>query len=279
MSSSTRIDSPSNPRIKELLRLMRASAKRRGEYILIEGARELQRALDAGVRLQALYYCPALFPAGAPRAKLVAAALALGNDVFEVSKAAFSRVCTREGPDGLLAVGIRPKLTLDAVTLPPNPLVVVVEGAEKPGNLGAVVRTADAVGADLIIVCGQGVDPYNPRVIRNSQGLIFALPVVVCEPVQALDWLRQAGLALAVAVPADGSDYRQAALAGPLALAVGTEAQGLSAFWIDEAELRLTIPMHGAGDSLNLSTAAAVLLYEARRQRDCGIAVDKGGER
>ena len=255
------ITSPSNPHVKRLVRLRSRRDRDTEGLILIEGARELRRAALAGVQLQSLYLCPALY---SPEAR--DAAPGLGGERTELSRAAFEKVSGREHPDGLLALAALPEMRLPEP--PADGVVVVLHGLEKPGNLGAILRTADAVGAAGVIVLGRGADPFGPNVIRASQGSVFNLGLVAWEEQTALAWLQDHGFSLVACTPDAERVYWDAPLTGRVALLLGTEHQGLPPAWRDTGN-GVRIPMApGAGaDSLNVATAAALMLYECIRQR------------
>lgn len=265
--SGTLLTSTQNPRVKSVIRLRkRRERDLRGEF-LIEGARELSRALESGIAVHALYFCPPLLP------------LADGNRLLEevraqkvapipVSKTVFEKMAYREGSDGLLAVAGQPRRTLDNLSPPAESmLLVVIEGVEKPGNLGAILRSADAAGGDAVIVCDPSTDIYNPNVVRASLGTLFSQPVVQHETPATIAWLRERGVQIVAATPSADLVYTEADLRPATALALGSEKAGLSAAWLAAADARVRIPMHGQADSLNLAMAATVLLFEAVRQR------------
>jgi len=250
------ITSLQNPRIKALVRLQdKASERREQGLVVIEGHKEIGLAVAAGLVVRDLYRCPAL---GAPQP-------ATRANVIEVSRDVFAKIAYRDDSDGLVAVAEAPRRELAALAESAK-LVLIVAAVEKPGNLGAIIRTADGVGADAVIVCDPRCDVWNPNAIRASVGTIFAVPVVACSSDEARAWAKARGLRVAVAVLA-GVELWDAPLVGPLALVFGTEHEGLDAAWIAAADVRVRIPMRGTNDSLNVSVAAAVLAYEAARQR------------
>lgn len=268
MPVSDPITSPQNPRIKNLLRLQQKPAERREQGLtIIEGHRELTIAHGAGVAVTALFVCPAL--AGAARVEEWRALPGVGAaEWFEVSRAVFEKVAYREGSDGVLALVRPPRLTLESLALPAAPLLLVLESVEKPGNLGAILRTADAAQATAVIVCDPRTDLYNPNAIRASIGCSFTVPTVATTRAELLAWCRRHGIrtyaaALTpLAVPYTSCDFR-----GPTALVMGTEADGLTPELLQACDHTIIIPMRGAIDSLNVSTATAILAFEAVRQR------------
>jgi len=262
------ITSPQNPRIKNLLRLQQKSAERREQGLtVIEGQRELTIAHGAGVTVPTLFVCPEL--AGESRLSELGTLFG-GNQTqwFEVSKAVFEKVAYREGSDGVLALAQPPRHSLPQLPLPAAPLVVVLEAVEKPGNLGAILRTADAARATAVVVCDPRTDLYNPNAIRASIGCIFTVPTVATTRQELRAWCRQHGIrTYAAALTAGAVPYTQCDFRGPTALVMGTEADGLSPELREACDQTIIIPMRGAIDSLNVSTATAILIFEALRQR------------
>ncbi len=248
-----------NAQLKRLIRLRERRERLREGAYLIEGAREVARALAAGVPLDMVYSCPELF-SGEARA-LPWTAL----PTTELGRAAFEKVSGREGPDGVLALARAERRALPEP--PEQASVLVLDGLEKPGNVGALLRTADGAGAHATVLVGDGLDLGNPNLIRASQGSVFAHPVAALTPQEALGWLRQRGFTLLACTPQATRTYWDAPLSGRVALLLGTEYAGLSAFWQSAADMQVSIPMCGAADSLNVATAGALMLYEALRQR------------
>ncbi|AYA37266.1 RNA methyltransferase [Hymenobacter oligotrophus] len=262
------ISSPQNPRIKNLLRLQQKSSERRAQGLtIVEGLRELTIARAAGVEVPTVFVCPELLP----RAQQLELrqVLEANTEWFEVSKAVFEKVAYREGSDGVLALAKPPLRRLPELNLPANPLLLVLEAVEKPGNLGAVLRTADAAQADAVIVCDPRTDLFNPNAIRSSIGCVFTVPVVATTREELLGWCRQHGIrTYAAALSPAAQPYTSFDYRGPTALLMGTEADGLTPELIAACDHTIIIPMRGYIDSLNVSTATAVLAFEAVRQRD-----------
>ncbi len=285
---SAEITSVQNERVKRIMKLQRKASARRDEGLtVIEGAREVTRAVENGWQPVELWFCPELGN-GQPRMNANRAAGELGfanagqrsgneRECFQCSRAVFEKISYREGPDGVLAVGPLVGKTLTDLKLPKNPLILVAEGLEKPGNLGALLRTADGAGADAVIVCDSATDLNNPNVIRASIGTLFYLPVAEATSEETLIFLKARGIKIMSATPDAGAAYTDADLTGSVAIVVGAEDRGLSDVWLvrsslDEggkqtADMNLKIPMLGKNDSLNVSVSAAILLYEAVRQR------------
>ena len=267
MSPAAPLASPANPRIKAAARLRDRRTREELGLTLIDGARELRRALDAGVEVvEAFVHEPAL--AGADARVALDRLRASGVPLHSTTEPAFAKVAFGARADGLVAVVRPPALDLAALRLPPNPLVIVVEGVEKPGNVGAILRTADGAGADAVIAASPRTDLWNPNVIRASAGTAFSVGLAAGPSSLVVGWLRERGVRI-VAARVDGAlPYTDADLTGPLAVVLGSEAEGLTRTWAGEDVTAVHLPMHGVGDSLNVSVTAAVILYEARRQRD-----------
>lgn len=261
------ITSPQNPKIKQAIKLNERRHRDREGLMLVEGFEELSLALESGVRPQTVFYCPALFSGEAE--ELLVRARATGAELIEVSQPVFEKMAYRENPDGWLALVPTQSIRrhLSDLALNENPLLVVAEAVEKPGNLGAILRSADAAGVHALLLCDPTTDLSNPNVVRSSRGTLFSLPVVEVQKDEALRWLRERGIKLIAATPQASLIYTQADLRGPIAIAVGTEKEGLSQTWLEQADVAVRIPMRGRVNSLNVATATTLLLYEAVRQR------------
>ncbi|QKG53412.1 TrmH family RNA methyltransferase [Hymenobacter sp. BRD67] len=269
-SSPDRITSLHNPRIKDVLRLQEKSAERRRQGLtLVEGYRELTNARQAGWAVATLFVCAELAGDELNQELLAPAQLVPRSYEFlPVSAAVFAKLAVRERSDGVLAVLRTPQYTLASLSLPPNPLVLVLEAVEKPGNLGAILRTADAAPAHAVLVGDPRTDLYNPNVIRASLGGIFTVPTVAAPMAEVLAFLKEKGIRTFAAALADGAKaYTDASFTGPTALVLGTEADGLTPATRAACDETVIIPMRGVLDSLNVSVAAAVLTFEAVRQR------------
>lgn len=260
------INSTANPRIRNILKLQANSRDRREQnLIVIEGYREISRAVVSGVILKELYVCPELDRQSRYESLISGNS---GIQLFEVGKDAFARIAYREGSDGLIALAVPVYLGLADLKLSANPLILVLEAVEKPGNLGAIMRTADAAGIDVVIVCDPLTDMYNPNTIRSAVGCIFTRQLVSCTSKAAMSWLREHGIKIyAAALSEEAIIYHKVNLSGPSAIVMGTESTGLSQGWLNGADEQIIIPMNGIADSLNVSTSAAVIVYEAVRQR------------
>lgn len=266
----TVLSSLQNPRVKESIALRERSRRNSTGLFLIEGYRELLRAMDGGQQIDTLYICPALF-LGSNETVLIDRIKRKGARVFECTEKVFHKLSYRDRPDGLLAVAKQLPLSLNGLdsrlsgTTPP--FLVVAEAIEKPGNLGTLLRSSDAVGVDGVIVCDRCTDIYNPNVVRASVGTLFTVPVVEAVGTETLEWLRKKGIKILAATPSARIEYTDVDMSGPIAIAVGTEQLGLSDLWMAESDMQVRIPMCGVADSLNVATATTLLLYEALRQR------------
>jgi len=260
------ITSLQNSRIKLLVKLRDRRPRDAARVFLVEGFRQIRRALEKSVPLKELYFCRECF-LGTNEDALLEEARAAGAELIELTKPAFEKVAYRERPDGLLAVAPQWRRRLSDLVLGESPFVLVVEGIEKPGNLGTILRSADAAGCDAVIVCDPVTDIFNPNVVRASTGVLFSVPLVVAESREVAAWLRAKGIRTAATTPHSDQLYTEADLRGPMALIMGSEQYGLSDFWLQESDLTLRIPMAGQADSLNVAMATLITLFEAVRQR------------
>jgi TrmH family RNA methyltransferase len=260
------IASPSNPRIKAAVRLRDRRERDRTGLTIVDGARELRRAFDAGVVVEEAFVHPPLVESDDAR-YVVERLRERQANVIEVSAAAFGKLAFGDRADGVVAVIRRPGTGLKPISLPPDPLVAVLEGVEKPGNVGAVLRSVDGAGADALIVADPRTDIFNPNTIRASLGTIFTVRIGAEATSHVRTWLQSHRLRLVAARPDATSPPWDVDLTGPVAIVLGSEAAGLGERWLDDEVTGVRIPMHGVADSLNVSVAAAVMLYEARRQR------------
>jgi TrmH family RNA methyltransferase len=260
------ITSLQNPRLKRLVRLRDRRPRDEERAFLVEGYREVRRALEKKVTLDEVYFSREWF-LGDNEPALLSAAEASGAKLYELSKQAFAKVAYRERPDGILAVAPQWTRTLADLSLPAVPFILVVEAIEKPGNLGTILRSADAAGCDAVIVCDPVTDLFNPNVVRASTGVLFSVPCVVEENSAVLAWLRGRAVRAVATTPSATQVYSNADLRGPLAVIMGSEQFGLSEFWLANADLPVRIPMAGQADSLNVAMAALITLFEAVRQR------------
>jgi RNA methyltransferase, TrmH family len=260
------ITSTSNQRVKHLVRLRSRRHRDAEGRFLIEGYRELTRAVDAGIDIEEVGFCPSLF-LGSNEPALLSAAEAAGANLVEFSDEPFRKVSYRDRPEGLVAVARQFATGLDRLRVDGEPLLLVVESIEKPGNLGTMLRTADATGVDAVIVADPTTDPFNPNVVRASIGCLFSVPLGVASTDETIRWLDARGIPLVATTPFADRLHWRADYSGSCAIAVGSEQYGLSDDMLDASAERVRIPMHGSADSLNAAMAAGVVLYEAVRQR------------
>ncbi len=260
------ITSLQNTRIKQVVRLRERGEREKTDLFLIEGYRELLRAADSGRKIETLFFCSELF-LGENEEALMGRIAAQGAYLYSCTKDVFSKISYRDRPDGLLAVAPQLHVSLNDLELSQTPLLIIAEAIEKPGNLGTILRSSDAVKCDGVIVCDRCTDVHNPNVVRASVGTLFTLPVIEADGKETLKWLKENGIRILAATPSAEADYNEVDMTVPLAIAVGTEQLGLSDMWMKEADLQVRIPMYGVADSLNVATATTLLLYEARRQR------------
>jgi TrmH family RNA methyltransferase len=261
------ITSPANARLKSLLALRRRRAREDAGLTLIEGYDELSLALDAGVVPRTVYHCPELMLHPEAQQDVLRRVQALGSDTQQLGRTAFEKVAYREGPDGFLAVVDSVARSCSDLSVGPAPLVLICQGVEKPGNLGAMLRTADAAGVEAVVAVDPVTDWSNPNLVRASKGTVFSVPVASADTAQALAWLSDNGIALAATTPDTHLNYTDVDYTGPIAIAVGAEKYGLTNEILAAAEYRIRIPMAGRANSLNVATSAAVVIYEAVRQR------------
>lgn len=263
----TAVESPRNPRVRAAAELRDRRQRDRTGLTLVDGVREVSRAIAAGIEVVEVFVSPARLERD-PEGRALAARLAEADvPVHPASDAALERIGFGDRAEGVIAVVRIPPLGLDRLELPADPLVVVLERVEKPGNLGAVLRSADGAGASVVVLADPLTDLFNPNAIRASLGTIFALPLASAPAPAVRDYLLAAGVVPWAARVDAAALYTDAALAGPAALVLGSEAHGLSPTWDHPRVRPVRLPMLGVADSLNVSIAAAVLLYEARRQR------------
>ncbi len=260
------ISSAQNPKIKRLLLLQQKSSERRkANLFVVEGQRELEHCLEANLVIDTVFYCPQIL--GEENWARVASMLDAAVKVFEVSADVYNKIAYRGGTEGVVAEVVPHYLSLEELNLPENPLVVVLESVEKPGNLGAILRSADAAKVDAVVVCDPLTDLYNPNLIRSSIGGIFSVPCVACESAECIDFLKGRGIRILTAQLQDSKLYYDTDMTCGTAIVMGTESTGLTDIWRKAADAHIRIPMLGRLDSLNVSVSAAILMFEAVRQR------------
>lgn len=254
------ITSTQNPKVKNLLKLIEKSSERRAQnLIVVEGKRELGLAITAGMDIDQLYFCETL---GANANELKA------HQYFEISKEVFAKLAYREKSDGYIGL-LKPKYYhLDSLPLSNHPFLIVLEAVEKPGNLGAIMRTADAANIDAVIICDSKTDIYNPNAIRSSVGCLFTVPIALTSNDELKRWFEEKEINYYAAALTATKEYTDVDFKPASAIIMGTEATGLSDFWLSEQDKQIKIPMQGKIDSLNVSISAAILTFEANRQRN-----------
>lgn len=264
--SELEISSQQNPRIKRILNLRKRGDRDEEDVFVIEGYRELLRAVENGWPMLELYSCRDLF-LGSNENSLIEKTIAAGAKHFACTEAVFRKIAYRDRPDGLLAVAPQAHMGLEDLDELDNPFLLVMVGIEKPGNLGTMLRAADGAGVDAVIVCDPVTDIFNPNTVRASVGTLFSVPVIESSREELTLWLREQGIPLLAATPHATKSLYDTQLSGPVAIAVGSEMLGLSDPWMGSADLKVSLPMCGIADSLNVSTCAAIMLYETLRQR------------
>lgn len=256
------ITSTQNPKIKNLLALEKPRERRKQCLFVIEGKKEIGMALEAGYKIGNLFFCEELI------SKRELEALGTSDKLLiPVSKEVFDKIAVRENSGGVLAVAEQKTHRLEEITLSANPLVLILESVEKPGNLGALLRTADAAGVDAVIICDTQTDFYNPNVIRSSIGCIFTTRTASASSEDTIAWLRKRNISIYCTYLKASQPYHTIDFRKPAAIVMGTESTGLSDTWVRASDANIIIPMQGIIDSMNVSTAAAVVVFEARRQR------------
>lgn len=257
-----RITSAQNPKIKMLLELQaKSKARKQSGLFVVEGVREIEHCVCCGYEIHTLFVCPEICGTSAVEE------LAQSPQIIEVSQQIYDKLAYRGGTEGMIAEVRAKAHSLEQLKLKENPVVMVLESVEKPGNLGAVLRSADAAGADAVIICDPLTDLYNPNLIRASIGAIFTVPVAACSSEEAIRFLKDRNFKILTAQLQDSHLYYDTDMTGPTAIVMGTESTGLSDLWRKAASAHIRIPMLGRLDSLNVSVSAAILLFEAIRQR------------
>lgn len=260
-----KISSLQNPRIKNIVKLSKSKERKSQNLFVLEGARELSLAVAANYTIKSIFICKELFA----KTDYPTVLDSIKDDlIFEVSASVFEKVAYREGSDGIIALAEPRSHKLSDLSIKENPFVIVLESIEKPGNLGAILRTADAAKVDAVIVCDPLTDIYNPNVIRSSVGCLFTVQVATCSSVEALNWFKQHQIESFAAELNTDNWYQDVDYTRACAIVMGTEADGLTDFWINKADKRIKIPMRGQIDSLNVSTSTAIITFEAMRQRN-----------
>ncbi len=264
--SSDSITSVHNPRVRALAKLRKRSERDEQGVFVTEGYRPITRALAAGFHFDEIYYSPEWF-LGTNEQQVLDDAEKAGAVLTRLGRDAFAKVAYRERPEGLLGIGKQWHTTLDQLVLSKNPFLIVVEAIEKPGNLGTILRSADATGAEAVIVCDAVTDLFNPNVVRASTGVVFTTPTVIADSKSAIEFLKKHNIRSLAATPAADKLYTDVDLTTPVAIVMGSEQFGLTDQWIKGCDLPVRLPMAGVADSLNVSAATVAIAYEVVRQR------------
>jgi len=258
-----KISSLQNTKVKQLVALQQKSSERRKQGVfVVEGIRELQHCLNAGYTINSIFFCPELTDTGA-----LSSLLSESIASYEVSPEVYEKIAYRGSTEGVIATVQSKQLALKDLHLSKQPLLIVLESVEKPGNLGAILRSADAAGADAVIICDPLTDLYNPNLIRSSIGAIFSVPCIACSSDDCINFLKQNNINILTAQLQDSKLYYDTDMTCGTAIIMGTESTGLTDVWRKAADAHIRIPMLGQLDSLNVSVSAAILLFEAVRQR------------
>jgi RNA methyltransferase, TrmH family len=264
------ITSLQNPKVKKAFKLTDRKERNATGLFLIEGYRELKRASEGEITLQMVFICPKLF-LGSNENALIDQLHQQNVEIIPCHEQVFRKLSYRDRPDGLLCIAVQMQHSLSELITKlaskKDPFLMIAEAIEKPGNLGTILRSADAAGVDGVIVCDRCTDIYNPNVVRASVGTLFTIPVVEATSAETLLWLREQKIKIIAATPSAEVEFTDANLQGGVAIAVGTEQLGLSELWMKAADSQVRIPMLGIADSLNVATATTLLLYEVIRQR------------
>jgi len=256
------ITSAQNPKIKSLLSLEKSRERRKQQLFIIEGAKEVRMALEAGYKIGNIFFCDEIVDKNDS-----ADLLREDKLLVPVSKEVFDKIAIRESTGGILAVAEQKAHRLEDIRLSKNPLILILEAVEKPGNLGAILRTADAAGVDAVIICDPQTDFYNPNVIRSSVGCVFTKQIASATSEETITWLKQNGINIFCTYLKASWPYHETDFTKPAAIVMGTEATGLSEIWVKNSSANIIIPMQGKIDSMNVSNVAAVVVFEAMRQR------------
>lgn len=261
-----KITSTQNSAVKHVIKLRDRRPREKEQLTVLEGYRELTRAHEYGLELIECFFAPELF-LGSNEYPFLEMLAGQGVKVYQTAPFLLEKMAYRERPEGLIAIARMRRHTLADLPLRPNGLYLVAEAVEKPGNLGSMLRSADAAGVDGFILCNKCTDIYNPNVIRASTGALFSVPLAEAENQEAFDWLRNNNIKMLAATPHTDQIYTDVDMTQAVAIVVGTEQTGLTELWMKHSDLPVRIPMLGKIDSLNVATATTILLYEAARQR------------
>lgn len=263
------ITSHQNPKIKNIIALEKARERKSQNLFVIEGIKELSLAAEGKYKINSVFFCPEIISVAAVR-KIIKQE----NLLIPVQQSVFEKMAYRDSTGGIIAVAEQKKHALENIQLGKNPLLLILEAVEKPGNLGAVLRTADAARVDALVICDPQTDFYNPNVIRSSVGCIFTTQIASATSEETMAWLKKNNIRTFATYLKASTPYYKIDFTTPSAIIMGTESTGLSDSWIQHADNTIIIPMQGKIDSMNVSTAAAVIVFEAKRQR--GFPIHSG---
>lgn len=266
MKAAIIISSVKNEKIKRLVRLRDKKGRETERCSIIEGYRLLSRAIENHIKINELYYCPQLF-LGTNEFNLIAKAEKTGAEIYQVTANVFAKFAYRDRPEGLAAVIPIKEHSLSSLKIRDDSTFLVLESIEKPGNLGSMLRSADAAAADAVLICEKRTDIYNPNVITASTGTLFTVPIGESSKDDVFNWLINNKVKIIIASPHASKIFTEVNMSGRIAIVIGSEQCGLDEFWLQRADEKLVIPMLGMADSLNAATAATILLYEAARQK------------
>jgi TrmH family RNA methyltransferase len=258
------ISSKQNDRIKNLIQLQKSSERRKQGVFIIEGIKEIEKAVMSGYNIVSAFFCPEIIEYSEVE-KIIGQEHNI--NFFQVTQDVYSKVAYRDKAGGLILVAKPKQLLLENINVEKNPLLLIIEGVEKPGNIGAILRTADAAGISGIIICDPLTDLYNPNTIRASLGCVFTQSIALCSTAVAIEWLKKKSIRIIATHLKASKPYFQIDYTLPSAIVMGTEATGITKTWIEAADDSIIIPMRGVADSLNVSTATSILVFEACRQR------------
>ncbi len=259
------ITSTRNPRIKNFAHLKKTRERKKQDRFIIEGNKEIERALESPYILTDVFYCPEILDPN--NKKRLFDRIAKETHIFEVSREVYNHIAYRQDVEGVLGWGIPGEHSLESLQVGSNPLILVLESVEKPGNLGAILRTADAAGLDAVIITDPRTDIYNPNVVRSSVGALFSVPLAITRTEKLISWLKKRKINIYCAALSASTSYLNIDFSRPAALVMGTESEGLSDEWLKNSDQNILIPMYGKVDSMNVSVSAAILIFEAVRQR------------
>lgn len=256
------LTSAKNPKIRNIMALQKPRERREQGLFVIEGIKELEKAVKADYLFTSLFFCPELLGGTLPAINAPKTV-----EIYTISKELFEKITYRGNSGGMIAIARQKDHLISDLVIGKNPLYLILEAVEKPGNLGAILRTADAAGLDAVIVCDPQTDIYNPNVIRSSIGCLFTVPVFTGNGPEVIDLLKTNGIGIFCTALTASAPYHTINFNKPSAIVMGTESTGLTRAWLDHSDQNIIIPMSGAADSLNVSTSAAIVVFEAKRQR------------